>query len=75
LGSFREFLCKIKKRTYFQAGSFKKLRGTSKDNGVRKVKVLIANKVTVKNTIFPYRNICKYTWSPSDGKTHCLITF
>jgi hypothetical protein len=38
------------------------------DNGVRVVKIL-----TVKSTMFPHRNIHKYTWTSPDGNTHNQI--
>jgi hypothetical protein len=47
--------------------------GDSNDNGVRVVNFATSKNLLVKSTIFPYRNIHKYTWTSSDGKTHHQI--
>ena len=41
----------------------------SNDNGVR----LVNLNLVVKSTMFPHRNIHKYTWTSPDGKTHNQI--
>ena len=41
----------------------------SNDNGVRIVKFAISKNLVVKSTIFPHRNIRKYTWTSPVGKT------
>jgi len=45
----------------------------SNDNGVRKVNFVTSNNLLVKSTMFPHRNIHKYTWTCPDGKTHNQI--
>jgi len=39
------------------------------DNGVRIVNFATSENL-VKSTMFPHRNLHKYTWTSSDGKTH-----
>ena len=43
------------------------------DNGVRIVNFFISKNLVVKSTMFPHRNIHKYTWTSPDGKTHNQI--
>ena len=45
----------------------------SNDNGFIQVNFAILKNVVVKSTIFPYRNIDKYSWTSPDGKTHNQI--
>jgi hypothetical protein len=45
------------------------LHQDSNDNWVRIVNVTSKNLV-VKSTVFPHRNIHKYTWASPDGQTH-----
>jgi len=45
----------------------------SNDNGVRLVKFATSQNLVVKSTMFPHRNIHKYTWTSRDGKTHNQI--
>ena len=42
-------------------------------NGVRIVNVATPKNLTVKSAMFPHRNIHKYTWTSTDGKTHNRI--
>jgi hypothetical protein len=42
----------------------------SNDNGVRTVNLATSKNLVVKSTMFPHRNIHKYTWTSLDGKTH-----
>jgi hypothetical protein len=42
----------------------------SNDNGVRLINVAGSKNLGVKSTMFPHRNIHKYTWTSPDGKTH-----
>jgi len=49
------------------------LHQDSNDKGVRLVKFATSKNLVVKSTMFPYRNIHKYTWTPPDGKTHNQI--
>jgi hypothetical protein len=46
------------------------LHEISNDNGVRLVNFATSNHLSVKSTMFPHRNIHKYTWTSPDGKTH-----
>jgi len=43
------------------------------DNGVRLVNFATSQNLVVKSTMFPHRNIHKYTWTSLDGKTHNQI--
>jgi hypothetical protein len=45
----------------------------SNNHGVRVVNVATSKSLVVKCTMFPHRNIHKYTWTSSDGKTHNQI--
>jgi hypothetical protein len=49
------------------------LHGISNDNGVRVVNFATSKNLIVKSTIFPHRNIHKFTWTSPDGKTHNQI--
>ena len=49
------------------------LHWNSKYNGARIVNVATLKNLLVKSTMFPQRNIHKYTWTPPDGKTHNQI--
>jgi hypothetical protein len=41
--------------------------------GVRLVNFVTSKNLRVKSTMFPHRNIHKYTWTSPDGKTHNQI--
>jgi hypothetical protein len=43
------------------------------DNGVRVVNLATMKNVIFKSTVFPHRNIHKFTWTSPDGKTHSQI--
>jgi endonuclease/exonuclease/phosphatase family metal-dependent hydrolase len=49
------------------------LHQDSNDNGVRLVNFATSKTLVVKSTMFPHRNIYKYTWTSPDGKTHIQI--
>jgi hypothetical protein len=49
------------------------LHQDSNDNGVRVVNFATSKNLVVKSTMFPHRNIHKYTWTSPDGKTHNQI--
>jgi hypothetical protein len=50
------------------------LHEDSNDNGVRVVNFATSKNLVVKSTMFPHRNIHKYTWTSPDGKIdHVLI--
>jgi len=42
-------------------------------NGVIIVNFATSKNLVVKSTMFPHRNIHKYTWTSPDGKTHNQI--
>jgi hypothetical protein len=42
----------------------------SNDNGVRIVHWVTQKELFVKSTMFPHRNIHRYSWNPPNGKTH-----
>jgi hypothetical protein len=43
------------------------------DNGIRLVNSATSKNLRVESTMFPHRNIHKYTWTSPDGKTHNQI--
>jgi hypothetical protein len=45
----------------------------SNDNAIRLVNFATSKNLRVKSTMFPHRNIHKYTWTSPDGKTHKQI--
>jgi hypothetical protein len=45
----------------------------SNDNGVGLINSPTSKNLRVKSSMFPYRNIYKYTWASQDGKTHNQI--
>jgi len=47
----------------------------SNDNGVRIVTFVASKNLVVKSTMFPHRNIHKFTWTSLDGKTHNQIDY
>jgi hypothetical protein len=49
------------------------LHNISDDNGVRVVNFATSKNLIVKSTMFPCRNIHKFTWTSLDGKTHNKI--
>ena len=49
------------------------LHQNSNDNGVRIVNFATSKNLVVKITMFPHRNIHKYTWTSPDGQTHNQI--
>jgi len=51
------------------------LHQDSNDNGVRLVNFTTSQNLVVKSTMFPQRNIHKYTWTSPDGKTHNQIDY
>jgi exonuclease III len=49
------------------------LHEISNDNGIRVVNFATPKNLIVKSTMFPHRNIHKYTWTSPDGNTHNQI--
>jgi exonuclease III len=50
-----------------------RLHEISNDNGVRLVNFATSKNLGGKSTMFPHRNIRKYAWTSSGGKTHIEI--
>jgi exonuclease III len=50
-----------------------RLHEISNDNGVRLVNFATTKNLRVKSTMFPHRNIHKYTWTSPDGKSYTQI--
>jgi hypothetical protein len=46
------------------------LHQDSNDNGVRIINFATSKNLVLKSTMFPHRNIHKYTWTSPDGQTH-----
>jgi hypothetical protein len=50
-----------------------RLHQDSNGNGVTIVNLATSKNLAVQSTIFPHRDIHKYTWTSPDGKTHNQI--
>jgi hypothetical protein len=50
------------------------LHKISKDNGIRVLNFNMSKNLTVKNTMFPHRNIHKFNWASPDGTMDNQIT-
>ena len=74
-----EFNAKVGRENSFKSKiGQESLHQDSNDNGVRLVNFATSQNMVVKNTMFPHRNIHKYTWTSPDDKTlnqidHVLI--
>jgi hypothetical protein len=51
------------------------LHEINNDNVVTVVNFATSKNLTVKSTMFPHRNIHKFTWTAPDGKTHNQIYY
>jgi hypothetical protein len=71
LGDFNAKLGKVD--IFKPAIGTESLHEGSNDNGVRIVTFATPRNLVVKSTIFPHRNIHKYTWPSPDGKTNNQI--
>jgi hypothetical protein len=49
------------------------LHKISNNNGIRFINSAISKNLTVKSTVFPHRNIHKFTWRCTEGKTYSQI--
>jgi hypothetical protein len=69
-----DFNAKVDREDIFKptAGN-ESLHKISIDNGVRLVNFATSKNLRVKSTMFPHRNMYKYTWMSPDGKTHNQI--
>ena len=65
-----DFNAKVGRETIFKPITGNdSLHQDSNDNGVRLVNCATSKNLVVKSTMFPHRNIPKYTWNSPDGKT------
>jgi hypothetical protein len=70
----RDFNAKVGKENIFkQTMRNESFYEISNDNGVRLVNFATSKTLRVKSTMYPHRNIHKYTWTSPDGKTHNQI--
>jgi len=66
-----DFNAKVGKDNIFKpAIGNERVHQDSNDNGVGIVNFDTSKNVVVKSTMFPHRNIHKYTWNCPDWKTH-----
>ena len=69
-----DFNAKVGRENIFKpAIGNESLHQDSNDNGVRIVNLATSKNLVVKSTMFPHRNIHKYTWTSLDGQTHNQI--
>jgi hypothetical protein len=69
-----DFNAKVGKEVIFKPTiGNESLHEISNDNGVRLVNFATSKNLRVKSTMFPHRNIHKYTWTSPDGKNHSQI--
>ena len=69
-----DFNAKVGRENIFRPTIGKEsLHQDSNDNGVRLVNFATSKNLVVKSTMFPHRNIYKYTWTSPDGKTNNQI--
>jgi len=70
----RDFKAKVGRENIFKPIIVQEsLHQDSNDNGVRLVNFTTSKNLAVKSTMFPHRNIHKYTWTSPDGKSHNQI--
>jgi len=68
------FNAKVERENIFKPTTGQEsLHQDSNYNGVRLVNFATSKYLVVKSTMFPHRNIHKYTWTSPDGKTHNQI--
>jgi len=68
LGNFK---AKVERENIFKPTTGNEsLHQDSNDNGVIIANFATSKILVVKSTMFPHRNIHKYTWTSLDGKTH-----
>jgi hypothetical protein len=69
-----DFNAKVGKKNIFKPTIVNEnLHEISNDNGVRVVNFATSKNLMVKSTMFPLRNIHKFTSTSPDGKTHIQI--
>jgi hypothetical protein len=70
----RDFSAKLGREDIFKLTIWNEsLHKISKDIGVRSVNSATSKNLRVKSTVFPHRNIHKYTWMSPEWKTHNQI--
>jgi hypothetical protein len=68
-----DFSPKVFYEDIFKTTKNESLHEISNDNGVRVVNFYTSKNLNVKSTMFPHRNIHKFTWTSHDGKKHNKI--
>jgi len=69
-----DFNAKVGRQNIFKPTTgHESLQQDSNDNGVRLGNFATSKNLVVKSTMFPHRNIHKYTWTSPDGKKHNQI--
>ncbi|PNF20264.1 hypothetical protein B7P43_G15395 [Cryptotermes secundus] len=69
-----DFNAKVRREDIFKPTiGNESLREISNDNGVRVINFTISKKLTIKGTMFPHRNMHKFTWTSPDVKIHNQI--
>jgi len=70
----RDFNAKVGRENIFNSTiGNESLQQDSNNSGVRKVDFATSRNLVVKSTVFPHRNIHKYTCTSPDGKNHNQI--
>jgi len=69
-----DFNAKVERENIFKPTiGIESLHQLSNDNGMRILNFATSKNLVVKSTMFPHRNVHKYTWTSPDGKTHNQI--
>jgi hypothetical protein len=70
-----DFNAKVGRENIFKStiGNESSYEISNNDNGVRVVNFATSKNLVVKSTMFPNRNIHKYTWTSPDGRMHNQI--
>jgi len=67
----RDFKTKVRRENIFKPTiGNESLHQDSSDNGIRIVNFATSKSLAVNSTMFPHRNIHKYTCTSPDGRTH-----
>jgi len=68
-----DFNAKVGRENILKPTIDESLHQDSNDNGFRILNFTTQKNLVIKSTMFPHRNIHKYTWTSPDGKTHNQI--
>jgi len=69
-----QFNSKVGRESFFKPTiGQESLHQDSNDNGIILLNFATSKNLVVKSTMFPHRNIHKYTWTSADVKTHNQI--